>query len=97
MMSVEVSKETVHTFRQSDAVEYRFVSTPAGEGILGEWQQWDKEDITVGAGRLCVECTPAMPDHPLTTQELEAYCKARHEMLGRLASVVGAAVVVAET
>lgn len=43
-MTAEVSIETVHTFRQSDAVEFRFVTTPVGDGILWECQKWQRDE-----------------------------------------------------
>ncbi len=52
-------------------------------------------EITVGAGGMVVEWSPGQPVE-LTAKELRRYRSARHEMLQRLSSWIGGAVVVVE-
>ena len=54
-----------------------------------------KVEITVGAGGMVCEWDPEQPDK-LTDKELRRYRAARAEMLTRLSSQIGGAVVVVE-
>ncbi len=52
-------------------------------------------EITAGSGGMVVEWIPGAPER-LTAKELQAYRRARSEVMAALAEIVGGAVVVVE-